>query len=191
MTIAASNRQVGGDHYRAMGTQPWDVVEDWSLEQQIGAFRKDALKYIMRAGDKGDILEDFEKAYHVLEKLIEVITLARTEEEILQERKGSERYVMDAQHAMEILEREREERVDRVRETWAERTQPEDLIPSMPGKVLVDPAPKDGPQPACFSTYEAARVAERGCFGCQWEQQCFRRTIDPPTYPWPAGANQD
>ncbi len=51
-TCAASSRQVGGTHYKGMGIQVWDVVDTWPLEQRIGYYRGNALKYIMRMGTK-------------------------------------------------------------------------------------------------------------------------------------------
>lgn len=71
--MKASDKQQGGDHYKRMGVQPWDVINTWPLEQQIGAHRAAALGYIMRAGSKGPVLEEIQKAHHTLEKLIEVL----------------------------------------------------------------------------------------------------------------------
>jgi hypothetical protein len=65
--------QVGGDHYSAAPVQPWDVIDTWPLEQRIGFYRGNALKYIMRAGQKGDAAEDIAKAAHYLAKLSEVL----------------------------------------------------------------------------------------------------------------------
>ena len=69
----ASNRQVAGDHYKRMDIQPWDVVDYGPREQAIGFYRYNALKYIMRAGEKGELKEDIAKAQHYLEKLLEII----------------------------------------------------------------------------------------------------------------------
>lgn len=66
------NHQVGGTHYTAMATQPWDVVDTWPHEQRVGFYRGTALAYIMRAGLKGGAREDIAKASHTLEKLLEV-----------------------------------------------------------------------------------------------------------------------
>lgn len=71
--MAASDRQVGGDHYKTLDVQPWDVIDAWSDEHRIGFYRGNALKYLMRAGSKGDAAEDLQKAVHYIEKLIEVI----------------------------------------------------------------------------------------------------------------------
>ena len=66
--------QVGGDHYSKLSVQPWDVLDTWPIEQRIGFYRGNALKYVMRAGTKGNVTEDIEKARHYLEKLVEVLT---------------------------------------------------------------------------------------------------------------------
>lgn len=68
-----SDRQVGGDHYKEMGVEPWDVVDTWPLEQRIGAYRLSALKYIMRMGSKDERLQEVEKSGHCIEKLADVL----------------------------------------------------------------------------------------------------------------------
>jgi hypothetical protein len=65
--------QVGGDHYTKMGVQPWDVVDDWNIAARIGYYRGNAVKYILRAGSKGDMKEDLLKAHHYLEKLLSIL----------------------------------------------------------------------------------------------------------------------
>jgi hypothetical protein len=70
---AANTRQVAGDHYKKMRTQPWDVVDQGPKEQAIGFYRYNALKYVMRAGEKGDFKEDIQKAQHYLQKLLEIL----------------------------------------------------------------------------------------------------------------------
>ena len=69
----ANAKQVGGDHYKKMGIQTWDVVDTWPLEQQIGYYRGNALKYVMRIGSKDEEIQEAGKAIHYLEKLIEVL----------------------------------------------------------------------------------------------------------------------
>lgn len=62
----ANDRQEGGDHYKRLSPEPWDVIEDWGLGYLLG----NALKYIARArarGGKADLL----KAKHYLDKQIE------------------------------------------------------------------------------------------------------------------------
>lgn len=67
------DKQEGGTHYREMGVQPWDVVDTWPLEQRIGFYRGNALKYLMRMGTKDDEGLEIRKARHVLTKLIAVL----------------------------------------------------------------------------------------------------------------------
>lgn len=69
----AQNRQIGGNHYKKMDIQPWDVIDHGPKPQAIGFYRYNALKYIMRAGEKGEFKEDIAKAQHYLEKLLEIL----------------------------------------------------------------------------------------------------------------------
>lgn len=70
---SANEKQVGGDHYKDMKVQPWDVIDSLPHAQAMGFYRGNALKYIMRAGEKGSAKEDYEKAIHYLEKLLEIL----------------------------------------------------------------------------------------------------------------------
>ena len=67
------DKQIGGDHYKNMRSQPWDVIDQGPVQQAIGFYRYNALKYLMRAGQKGDFKEDVQKAQHYLEKLIQIL----------------------------------------------------------------------------------------------------------------------
>lgn len=69
----ARDKQVAGTHYKAMGVEPWDVVDTWPREQRIGAYRHGALKYLMRMGCKDDSAQEIAKGIHYLEKLLEVL----------------------------------------------------------------------------------------------------------------------
>lgn len=69
----ARDTQVAGTHYKTATVQPWDVVDTWPIEQQIGFYRGNALKYIMRMGTKDDDLTEIRKADHYLQKLVEVL----------------------------------------------------------------------------------------------------------------------
>jgi len=69
----ASNKQVGGDHYKCMSVQPWDFI----AANGLGFFEGNCIKYICRWRTKGGI-QDLEKARHYLDKLLE---LARAEDE--------------------------------------------------------------------------------------------------------------
>lgn len=71
--MKAKDLQIGGDHYKNMGIEPWDVVDTWPIEQQIGAHRLAVLKYIMRMGSKDEEVQELKKGRHCLDKLIEVI----------------------------------------------------------------------------------------------------------------------
>ena len=71
--MRANDRQVAGNQYKRMGVQPWDVIDNGDREQAIGFYRYNALKYIMRAGEKGEFKEDIAKAQHYLEKLLEIL----------------------------------------------------------------------------------------------------------------------
>jgi len=71
--MKANDMQVGGQHYKNIRIQPWDVIDSLDHAQAIGFYRGNALKYIMRAGEKGPAREDYEKAKHYLEKLLEIL----------------------------------------------------------------------------------------------------------------------
>ena len=78
----ASETQVAGTHYKDMGIQPWDVVDTWPLEQQIGYYRGGVLKYTMRMGSKDEQLQEAKKAGHFNMKLIEVLEQAARKEKL-------------------------------------------------------------------------------------------------------------
>lgn len=69
----AMQKQVGGTHYKDKTIQPWDVIDTFDHAQAIGFYKGNAIKYIMRAGSKGPAREDYEKAVHYLEKLLEIL----------------------------------------------------------------------------------------------------------------------
>ena len=69
----ANAKQVGGTHYKDMGIQPWDVIGTWPIEQQIGFYRGNGLKYLMRMGAKDESAQEIGKGIHNLEKLLEVL----------------------------------------------------------------------------------------------------------------------
>jgi len=71
--MSADDMQIGGDHYIEMAVQPWDVIGSWSLGQQIGFHRGNAIKYLMRLGSKDDALQEARKAQHYLAKLVEAL----------------------------------------------------------------------------------------------------------------------
>ena len=66
--------QIGGDHYKKLGVQPWDAMESWmSPALFTGFLLGNAIKYLARAGKKGDAIEDLRKSRHYLDKLIDVL----------------------------------------------------------------------------------------------------------------------
>ena len=78
--MRAKDTQIAGNHYKELKTEPWDVVDEWPQEQQVGAYRHSALKYLMRMGRKGSMLEDAQKAKHYLAKLVEILEDEKQEE---------------------------------------------------------------------------------------------------------------
>ena len=69
----ANAKQVAGEHYMKMDIEPWNVIDTWPVEQRIGFYRGNALKYIMRMGTKDERRQEIEKAGHYIEKLTEVL----------------------------------------------------------------------------------------------------------------------
>jgi hypothetical protein len=65
--------QHGGDHYKRMTIQPWDVIDTWPIEQQIGFYRGNINKYYMRMFDKEDPITQVDKLIHYAEKLKQVL----------------------------------------------------------------------------------------------------------------------
>jgi len=80
----AKLKQIGGDHYKNMGVEPWDVVDTWPLEQRIGAYRAGALKYLMRMGSKDECQQEIAKGIHYLEKLLEVLDIQAEESPVVE-----------------------------------------------------------------------------------------------------------
>jgi len=72
--VKPNDYMVGGTHYKD-GIQPWEVIDHWSLEQQIGYHKGNILKYTMRLGHKpgNSNIQEAEKIRHYAEKLIEVL----------------------------------------------------------------------------------------------------------------------
>lgn len=69
----ASDTQTGGTHYLDMSIEPWDVIDTWPLEQQIGFHRGNVLKYSMRMGSKDERLKEAKKIVQCAQKLVEVL----------------------------------------------------------------------------------------------------------------------
>lgn len=64
----ANERQVGGNHYKDLGVEPWDAMRAWSSHEEfLGFLKNNAVKYLARAQSRRDIA----KAHHYLEKWLE------------------------------------------------------------------------------------------------------------------------
>ena len=66
-------RDSGSAHYKGMKIEPWDVVDEWTIEQQVGYHRGNILKYTMRMGSKDERLKEAKKILHYAQKLVEVL----------------------------------------------------------------------------------------------------------------------
>jgi hypothetical protein len=64
--MAASDTQVGGEHYVHKPVQVWDFIH----RNGIGYLAGNAIKYLARYQEKGGV-KDLEKARHYVDKLIE------------------------------------------------------------------------------------------------------------------------
>ena len=72
--MSADDTQVGGNHYKQMPMQPWDVMEMvLTYPEFVGFLKGNIIKYSMRAGRK-DGTDDAAKAKHYAQKLHEVMT---------------------------------------------------------------------------------------------------------------------
>lgn len=74
--MSVLENQVGGNHYKAMSLQPWEVLDAWlTREQNLGYLLGTALAYLGRYNAEGvgkGGLQDVQKAVHVLQRFIEV-----------------------------------------------------------------------------------------------------------------------
>ena len=69
--VSANARQVGGDHYKKLGIEPWELMEALlTYEEFVGFLKGSAIKYAMRQGLKDS--DDAAKARHYIQKLNEV-----------------------------------------------------------------------------------------------------------------------
>lgn len=67
----ANNYQVGGDHYKLMTVQPWEVMEAvLTYDEFVGYLKGNIIKYSMRDGLKDS--DDGGKCKHYVLKLKEV-----------------------------------------------------------------------------------------------------------------------
>jgi hypothetical protein len=66
--------QIGGQHYKDMGIQPWSVMESvLTHEEFVGFLKGNIIRYAMRQGKK-DGTDDANKARHYAAKLAEIQT---------------------------------------------------------------------------------------------------------------------
>jgi len=71
MIEQADSLQIGGQHYKDMGIQPWAVMEAvLTHEEFVGFLKGNVIKYAMRQGKKDS--DDANKARHYAVKLMEV-----------------------------------------------------------------------------------------------------------------------
>lgn len=66
--MQATDRQVGGDHYKDCGIQPTQYI----TANNLGWCEGNAVKYITRHRLKNQGKQDIEKAIHYLELLLEL-----------------------------------------------------------------------------------------------------------------------
>jgi len=70
MIERADSLQIGGQHYKDMGIQPWAVMEAVLTPEEFRGFlRGNVIKYAMRQGKKDS--DDANKARHYIAKLKE------------------------------------------------------------------------------------------------------------------------
>ena len=65
-------------HYTFSKYEPKDVIREWKLNFNLG----NVVKYVCRAGKKGDIIEDLKKARQYLDFEIEALEKEREENQI-------------------------------------------------------------------------------------------------------------
>jgi hypothetical protein len=75
--MSVNETQVGGDHYKQMGVQPWEAMEAWLSPAQFRGFLLgSAIAYLARVNTKGvdgkGGIQDIKKARHYLDKIIEI-----------------------------------------------------------------------------------------------------------------------
>lgn len=77
MLMSVLDKQVGGDHYKALGQyQPIEVLKNWLTDEEFKGYCKGtAIVYLCREADKNG-MEDIEKAIHTLELFAALYTEA-------------------------------------------------------------------------------------------------------------------
>ena len=65
-----NEHQAGGDHYKRMAIQPWDVMESVLTAEEFAGYLKGCIiKHSMRNNSKSGESNDVEKAKHYMAKL--------------------------------------------------------------------------------------------------------------------------
>ena len=67
-------KQVGGNHYKVLDIQPWEIID----ANDLNFYEGNAIKYILRKKD--DRIRDLQKAIHYLEHEIERLREEQGEE---------------------------------------------------------------------------------------------------------------
>ena len=71
--MSANDNQVGGEHYKNMQIQPWEVMQSVLTKAEfIGFLKGNIIKYSLRTGKKIGANDDEHKALHYMQKLREV-----------------------------------------------------------------------------------------------------------------------
>lgn len=75
--MGADDIQVGGDHYKNMGVEPWQAMSAWMTHEQfVGFLLGSAIAYLARVNTQGvegkGGVQDIKKAQHYLAKLVEI-----------------------------------------------------------------------------------------------------------------------
>ena len=68
--MTASNQSYGPQYYKRGSIEVWDFIRDQNLNYHLG----NAIKYVCRAGHKGDPVEDLKKAIHYLTNELEHVS---------------------------------------------------------------------------------------------------------------------
>ena len=74
--MAETTNDHGPEYYRRGTIQVWDFVRDQELNFHLG----NVIKYVGRAGQKFDDIDDLEKAIHYLKNEVEFRTSQRVQE---------------------------------------------------------------------------------------------------------------
>ena len=86
-TTPSRDRQVAGSHYKNSAHQPLEIVlHTEGYEAFKGACLTKVYKYLQR--HKGERLEDFQKAQHILDWLVEETQNIRDEDDLYEKEKG-------------------------------------------------------------------------------------------------------